>query len=129
MAKEEVLLQLAMFEQQINQLEQQMQIIEQNALELRNLKESLEELDKSKEKEIYANLGKNIFIKAEIKDKKLLVDVGNKTFVKKSAEETLKLIEEQIEKLKEAKNNVLNKMQEIQQQAEEAILEAQRGEK
>jgi len=129
MAKEEVLLQLALFEQEIARLEQQMQLIEQNVLEIENLKESLEELEKSKEKEIYANLGKNIFIKTEIKDKNLLIDVGNRTFAKKNIEETLKIIDGQLKQLGEAKTNVLSKMQEIQGKTEEAIEEAQKEEK
>jgi len=129
MPKEEVLFKLAVFEQEINKLEQQMQLIEQQVLEMQSLYSGLKELEKSKEKQMWANLGKNIFIKTEILDKNLLVDIGNRTFVKKNITETLKLIEEQLIKLIEVKNKVMGKLQEIQQQMEEVIMEAQRGEK
>ena len=125
MAKEEYLMRLMGLEQEINSLEQQLQKIEQHILDMQNMQIGLEELEKSKEKEMYANLGKNVFIKAEIKDKNLLVDIGNKTFVKKSISETLKIIEEQHLKLSEAKNAVISQLQELQHQTEEIIAEAE----
>ncbi len=124
MVNEEYIIKLATLEQEITRMEQQMQIIEQQILEMRNLKIGLEELEKSKEKEILANLGKNIFIKTEILDKNLLVDVGNRIFVKKNIAETLKIIEEQLTKLIEGKNRVIGKLQEIQKEAEKIIGEA-----
>ena len=128
MAKEEYLLRLAVLDQEISKLEQQMQLIEQQILEIQNLKVGLEELEKSKEKQILTNLGKNIFIKTEIINKDLLVDVGNRTFVKKNIGGALKLIEEQLSKLTEGKNQVLSKVQEIQQKTGEVIAEAEKTE-
>ena len=128
MAKEEYLFKLALLEEEINRAEQQHQLIEQQILEMQSLQNSLKELEKTKEKQIWANLGKNIFIKTEIKDKNLLVDVGNRTFVNKSIGETLKIVEEQLDRLLEAKNKIIYKMQEIQKKAEEVIIEAQKGE-
>lgn len=125
MVKEEYLLKLAVIEQDINRLEQQMQIIEQQILEMQNLQRGLEEFEKSKEKQMLANLGSNIFIKTEIQDKNLFVDVGNRVFVKKNISQTLKLVETQLGKLAEAKNRVMVKIQEIQAQTEQVILEAE----
>jgi len=129
MVNEEYIMKLAAIEQEMNRLEQQMQIIEQQILEMQALQFGLQELDKSKEKQMFANLGKNIFIKTEIKDKNLLVDVGNKTFVKKNISETLKVIEGQMNKLAEVKNQILGKMQEIQMQTEMVIKEAEKSNK
>jgi prefoldin alpha subunit len=129
MAQQEYLFKLAMLEQEMTKLEQQMQLIEQQILEMQNLKAGLEELEKSNEKEMLANLGKNIFIKTEIKDKNLLVDVGNKTFVKKNVAETLKVIEDQLGKLMGAKEQIIGKMQEFQQQTEQIISEAEKEKK
>ena len=129
MAQQEYLLKLAMFEQEINTLGQQLQMIEQQALEMQNLQLGLQELEKSKEKKMLANLGKNIFIKTEIQDKNLLVDVGNRTFVKKSIKETLKVVEEQLSKLMEGKNKLIEKMQDTQQQTEKVIAEAEKSRK
>lgn len=127
MTKEEYMMRLVALDQEIGRLEQQMQIIEQQILEMQTLKISLEEIEKSKEKEMFANLGKNIFIKTEIKDKMLLIDVGNRTLVKKNVEKTLKIVEEQLSKLIEGKNKVLGKMQEIQQQTEAIVSEAEKA--
>ena len=125
MPKEEYLLKLAMLEQEINRTEQQHQLVEQQIIEMQSLYAGLEELDESKEEQMWANLGKSIFIKTEILDKNLLVDVGNRIFVKKTIKETLKVVEEQLDNLSEAKNNLLGNMREIQQQSEEVIIEAQ----
>ena len=127
MEKQEYLLKLAMFEQEINALGQQLQVIEQQTLEMQNLQLGLQELKESREKQMFANLGKNIFIKTEIKDKNLLVDVGNRVFVKKSIDETLKVAEEQLGKLMETKDKLIDKMQEIQKQTEKVISEVEKS--
>lgn len=126
MAKEDYILKLAMVEQEINRLEQQLQLIEQQILEMQSMQKGLGELEGSKEKQLLANLGRNIFIKTEIQDKNLLVDIGNRIFVKKNISETLKLIESQLEKFNEAKNKIMQKMQEIQSETESIIMEAEK---
>ncbi|HUS49918.1 MAG TPA: prefoldin subunit alpha [Candidatus Paceibacterota bacterium] len=128
MAKEEIILRLSILEQEINKFQEQLQLIEQNILELQNLQHSLQELQNTKEKQMLANLGKNIFIKTEILDKNLIVDVGNKIFIKKNIPETIKIIENQLLKLMQAKNQVLGKMQQLQGQAQEIIAEAEKSE-
>jgi len=129
MVNQEYLIRLATLEQEINRLEQQMQLIDHQVLEMQNLKNGLEEMDKSEEKQMLANLGKNIFIKTEIKEKKLLVDVGNRTFIKKSMGDTVKLVEEQLGKLMEGKMQVIGRMQEIQEEMEKIIVEAEKAAK
>lgn len=128
MGKEQYILQLSMLEQESNHLQQQMQLIEQQNLELQTLQIGLRELEKTKEKKMLANLGKGIFIKTQIENKELIVDVGNKTFVQKNIPETLKVIDEQLEKLLEAKKKVLMKMQELQHRMQEIVAQAE-GEK
>ena len=128
MAKEEIIFRLSMLEQEISKFQEQLQLIEQNILELQNLQLSLQEIQGTKEKQMLANLGKNIFIKTEIQDKNLIVDVGNKIFIKKNIPETIKIIENQLLKLMQAKNQVLEKMQQLQGQAQEIIAEAEKSE-
>jgi len=129
MVDQEILMQLAAFEQEMNQLQQQMQLFDQQIVELQTLKQSLEELEKSKDKEIYANLGKNIFIRAEVKSKDLLVEVGNKTFIKKNIKETLKVADDQLGKIEKAKGKLLEKMQEMQENIQKVIMEAEKVKK
>ena len=107
---QEQLIQLQIIEQEANQLEQQLQLIEQNLAEMQQLKAGLDELDKSREKQILANIGKGIYIPAEIKSKELRVEVGNKNFVKKSILETKKIIEGEIEKLNSVKQQIVEKV-------------------
>lgn len=126
MANEEYLLKLAALDQEGTRLEQQMQLLDQQIQEMTSIESSLKELDKCKEKQILANLGKNVFIKTEIKDKRLFVDVGNKTFIQKSITETVEIIEDQINKLSEAKNTVLMRIQELQHQMESMIVEIEK---
>ena len=81
-----------------------------------SLHESLNELDESKEKQILANIGRGIYIPAEIKSKELIVEIGKGNFVKKSIPETMKTIIEQIEKLNSAKQQIMGKIEEVQMQ-------------
>ena len=89
----------------------------------------MKELDESKEKGMLANLGKGIFIKTDIQDKKLFVDVGNKSFVRKDIPETLKVIEEQLDKMMETKGKIMMKLQELQIEMQKIIEEAEKSEK
>ena len=127
MGKEEYILKLGMLEQEFGRLQQQMQIIEQQILELQGLQIGLQELEKTEEKQMLANLGKGVFIKTEILDKELLVDIGNRIFVKKDISKTTELIEEQLEKLIEARTQIIEKMQGFQEQMEKIIVEAEKA--
>jgi len=119
-------MQLATLEQEANKYQEQMQMLDQQVAEIMAIQDSLHELDKSKEKTIYANLGKNIFIKTEITDKNLLVDVGNRTFLKKNIPDTLKVIEEQLSKITDAKSQIIGRLQELQQQMEAIVEQAEK---
>lgn len=126
MAKEQYIIQLAQLEQEANRFQEQMQLLDQQIVEIQSIQSSLNEIEESKEKVIYANLGKNIFIKTEISDKNLLVDVGNRTFVKKDVAGTMKVIDEQLAKIAEAKGKIVEKLQEIQEQMQKIIEEAEK---
>ena len=118
---QEQLIQLQMIEQEANQLDQQLQLIEQHLVEMQQLKTGLDELEQTDKKEILANIGKGIYVPAEIKSKELTVEVGNKNFVKKSIPETKKIIEEQIKKLSSAKQQIVEKVDELRGQMNKLI--------
>jgi prefoldin alpha subunit len=127
MVNEEYILRLSMFEQEMNKLQEKMQVIDQQINELQNLQYGLQELDKSNEKEMMANLGKGIFIKTNIVDKNLLVDVGNNTFVNKNIPQTIEIIQKQLKSLDDAKNRVIQKIQEIQAEAMGLVEQVQKA--
>jgi len=101
MENQEILFKLSMFEQQLQQLQQQLQAVENGITELNSLSLGLNELPGSKGKEIFARIGRGIYAKAKIISEDLVVNVGENNFVKRSVPETKKMIEEQTVKLKE----------------------------
>tara|TARA_Y100000296_G_scaffold33215_1_gene38443 strand:- start:2050 stop:2460 length:411 start_codon:yes stop_codon:yes gene_type:complete len=101
--QQEIMFKLSMFEQQIQQLQQQLQAVEKGIVELNSLNLGLDELVGKEGKEIFASIGKGIFAKAKLISEDLIVDVGDKNLVKKTIPETQNLIKDQIGKLEEVK--------------------------
>lgn len=126
---QEQIIKMQMIEQEAGQLNQQMQMIEQNISEMQNIELSLEEIDKKETKEILANLGKNIYLPVEIKDRNLIVEIGNKKFVKKSIEDTKDLIQRQMVKLVTAKGEISQRLESLQKEVETLMEVAQKEEK
>ncbi len=126
-AQQELLYRLSVFEQHIKQLHQQLQLIEKNILDLNSLDFGIDEIKGSVGKEILGQLGRGIFVKANIISEDLVVDVGNKNFVKKSINDTKKIIKEQIEKLHEIEKELKDKLEEINEEMTELVLEAQKN--
>jgi len=117
--KQEQIMQIQIMEQEANQLNEQLQLIEQNVSEMQELKASLDEIENSEGKtEILANLGKRIYIPVEIKEKgkdlKLVVEVGKGNFVKKNISETKEVVDEQVNKLMQGKNQIMARLEELQ---------------
>ena len=110
--QQEIMFKLSMFEQQIQQLQQQLQAVEKGIVELNSLNLGLDELVGKEGKEIFASSGKGIFAKAKLISEDLIVDIGDKNLVKKTIPETQKLVKNQIKKLEEVKKE-LNKNLEI----------------
>ena len=102
---------LSMFEQQIQQIQQQLQSVEQGIIELNSLNLGLDEMVGKEGKEIFASIGKGIFAKAKLISEDLIVDIGDKNLVKKTIPETQKLVKNQIEKLEEVKKELDNNLE------------------
>jgi prefoldin alpha subunit len=101
--EQELMMKLGMFEQQIHQLQQQLQAVEQGIVELTSLNFGLDELKKGRE--ILSPIGRGIFAKTELMSEDLTVDIGSKNFVKKNIPETKKIIQEQVKRLNEIKDD------------------------
>ena len=121
--QQELLFKLSMFEQQIRQVQQQINAVDEGISELEILNIGLNEIDDGKDKEIFAPVGRGIFVKAKILSEKLSVDVGGKNFVKKSVPETQEMIKRQIEKLGEIKKELDGSLREITKEVEMLINE------
>jgi len=121
---QELMIKLGMFEQQIQQLRQQLQAVEESIIEITSLNYGLDELENSAGKEILAPMGRGIFVKTKLLSDKLIVDVGGKNFVNKSIPETKKIIENQIKKLNKIKEDLNKNIEEINQELIKTISEA-----
>jgi len=109
--QQEIIYTLGMYEQHIKQLSQQLQAVEENIVELNSLIFDLDEIKKGKE--ILAQVGKGVFVNANLTSNELTVNVGEKNFVKKNIPETKKLIKEQLSKLENVKKELEMKIDEI----------------
>lgn len=126
--QQELMFKLSMFEQQIQQLQQQTQAVEQAIIEMNSLIFGLDDLKESKDKEIFASIGKGIFVKAKILSEDLIVDVGGKKFVKKSIGNTQKMIDNQIQKLEEIKKELNDNLEKVGNELVEIYTNAQNKE-
>ncbi|MBU2504149.1 MAG: prefoldin subunit alpha [Nanoarchaeota archaeon] len=126
MEEQELMLKLGMYEQQIRQLQQQFQAVDEGITELTSIDFGLDEIKGSTGKEILVQIGRGIFVKAEIRSEDLIVNIGNKNLVKKDVPETKRILREQIVKLESVKKELAEKMDEIQEEAKNMILAAQK---
>jgi len=104
--QQELLFKFSMYERQIRELQQQIEAVEKGILDLNNLNFGLDELIGGEGKEIYAPMGKGIFVRAKLISEELNVDIGDGNMVKKSIPDTKKLIEEQVKKLGQVKREM-----------------------
>ena len=126
MNEQEYFMQVNMMGQEAQRMEQQIQVIDQQIVELMAVKDSLEAIKNSNGKsEILANLGKGIFVKADLKDKDVFVNIGKDVIIKKTPEDTLKIIEHETQRMIEGKDMFIAKIQEIQEQMQSLMEEMQ----
>jgi prefoldin alpha subunit len=124
--QQELLYKFSMFEKQIRELQQQIEAIERGIVDLKSLNFDLDELVGSKDREIFASIGKGLFVKAKLISEDLTVDIGGGNFVKKSIPDTKVLIEEQIEKLRQVKEELENNLQDLDKEIG-AMMEGAQG--
>lgn len=127
MEQQEYMMKLQMIQQEAQALEEKLQTIDQQIQEMEAIKASLIEIDKKDSNEFLANLGKGIFIKTEIKEKELFVNIGKNTLVKKDPKETITIIEDQTQRLFIGKEEVMGRIEQIQQEMHAIIMEAQQA--
>jgi len=111
--EQELLFKFSMFERQIREIQQQLEAVERGIIDLNSLNLGLDELIGSVGKEIYAPMGKGIFVKAKLTSEELNVDIGNGNLVKKTIPETKSLIEEQIKKLEQLKDELERNLEQL----------------
>jgi len=111
--QQEMMYQIQMFENQMQQLQQQLQMVEQGIGELDELSKGFDDLVGKKGEEILAQVGRGIFIKANLVSEDLIVDIGGKKFVNKSIPETKEMIDKQIKKLEDVREQLTASMNDL----------------
>lgn len=124
--QQEMIFKLQMFEQQIQNMNQQLQAVEEGIVEMESLNFGLDELKGSEGKEVLAPIGRGIFTKTKLVSEELIVDVGDKNFVKKSIDDTKRIISDQVDKLNEVKNDLMKNLEESEKEFNLMISEAQK---
>ncbi len=125
---QETIMHFSAVEQEARELEDNLQLIATQIAELDNFRESLEFLIKSKEKEILSSLGKRVYIKSKIEDKeKLFIEIGAGVVVKKTPEETIRIVKEQIIRLQEARVQISAQLEIYQRELESFIYGMNKG--
>ena len=124
-AEKELMIKFSMFEQQIRQIQQQLEVLERNILEMNYLNFGMDEFKGAKGKDVLAQVGKNIFVKTKLAAEDLIVDIGNGNFVKKNIDDTKKLIGEQTKKLEKIRDELNSALESINQEMTSLILNAQ----
>jgi prefoldin alpha subunit len=111
--QQELIYKLSVFEQQMQQIQQQLQMVEQGTIELKSLDKGLEELNGKNGTEFMAPFGRGIYAKAKLLSEELLVDIGEKNFVKKTIPQTKEMIAEQLKRLEEVAEQLNCSLEEL----------------
>ena len=112
---QEMYMQFQMIDQQIKQLERQLEIVTHQLMELSTTSSSLDDFEKvSVGKEVLVPLSAGIFAKASLKEtSKLLVNVGANVVVTKDVPSTKKLIQRQIDEIRNIHNQLMSEMDKL----------------
>ncbi|MFC1728630.1 prefoldin subunit alpha [Nanoarchaeota archaeon] len=98
---------------QMAQMQKQLQQIDGNLMEVEFIKNSLDELKKSKkESELLAPIAGGIFVKTTLKENdELAVNVGGGVVVNKSVEQTKKLLQDQLGEISKTRKDLLTNLE------------------
>lgn len=121
---QENLYKLSLFQQQMQQLQQQLEAIERAINDMTSLSYEIDELENKENSKIFALIGRGIYAKGKLTSNKLLVDLGEGNLVNKSVSETKEIINKQIQKLKQAKQEINKSLEELDKEARKIIKES-----
>ena len=115
---QELYMQLQMIQENAKQIYKQLQMAESQFMELVMTIQSLDDFRQIKEKtEIFVPLNSGIFAKAELKKAdELLVNVGANVVVKKDISSTKKLVERQVEQLRDIRERMVSDLKKLTMQ-------------
>lgn len=114
-------MELQLLNNQMNQLQKQLQLLEQQAVEVEGVQQNLDEFKTVKPgSEIFVPLSSGIFAKAELKENsELLVNVGANTAVTKNVDDTKKLLSEQVGEIRKVQEELAHEFEKLANRAEQ----------
>ena len=124
-AMQEIYMKFQMMDKKIKNIQQQLEAVTQNLVELTVTLNSLEDFSQADlKKEVLIPLNAGIYAKANLRsNSELLVNVGANVVVEKDVPSTKKLIQGQIEEVRNVQNELLSELERLTSQA--ANLETQ----
>lgn len=126
MANEQYIMRLYALQQEAEKYEEQLNLANQQIQELESLSLSLKKITENKD--ILAPIGRGIYVESEVKSKELFVNIGSNIIVKKTPNQAIEIISNQINKIEEIKNGLMNEMNELNNQMRDLLEEAQKAE-
>ena len=127
MENQEQFMKMQMLGQEAEKIDQQIQAIDQQITEMNAVKESITNLEsnKNKDREILANLGKGVFVKAELKGNDFFVNVGKEVLLKKNGKDLIKIFDEQITRLNSGKEEFNLRIAQLQMEMQGFLADMQ----
>ncbi len=107
MENQEEMLKLSLIGKQSQELEEKIGYVSQQIAELEELNTSLSVIEDSKSSDSFSSIGRGIFVKSSIPEKKLFINTGAGVLVKKTPQEAKEIIESQIKNFHELKSRLL----------------------
>ena len=119
-AAKEKYMEMKVLEQRMTQTQEQLQQVTQQLTDVQETMKHLDELKNVKPgTELYVPVASGIFIPATIGDpKKLLVNVGNSTDVDKTAEQSKKLLQDQVNEMEKLKTDLTAQLHKLAEHAQ-----------
>ncbi len=124
----DLLMKASFLQKQAEELEQNIGVIDKELAELNELDKNISFLMASNGKSSISSIGKGIHVKTSIESKELLVEVGAGVVVKKSPAQAREIIDNQITKLAEARNQIMGKIEIYQRTFEDVVREIEESE-
>ena len=98
--------------------EERLTFIDQQIQELQTFKYNLDKIKHNNEQEMLAALGKGVFVRSQMKEDRFFVDVGAGVLVKKDSAQVISIIDQQIMKLGEMRQQTAAYFMELHRQLE-----------
>ncbi len=126
---QELVFQASMFKKQADEIKEKLEFIEKQSSELLDFNKGLGQFMENEESESLSALGKGVYVKTSIKEKKLLVNVGQNILVKKNPAEVREIIDNQLKRLNEAQMHLSSQLEIAETTIREIIKQIQKEQK